>query len=241
MLTVRYAIPPASSRAELSRARHSLTLRATGDSADRVRWIVGTPADATDRCTHSLPCALPNLRASDVLLSRDQMVTALAAIGARIASAEQWPHGALRFSAKFDKRGYESVIPLSGDARAALDVYLRRHPTAGDVPLLPSNAGPHLACERILAGLWLTRAEKLAELPKLARGAWHPFRRSFASERRHLPDVDIMAVAGWRSSRVMRESYQHSDASGMLSVVEPAESRPKPSGSGTNEAQSEAK
>jgi len=68
--------------------------------------------------------ALANLRASDVLLSRDQMVTALAMIGAPIAWAEQWPHGALRFSAKFDKRGYESVIPLSGGARAALDVYL---------------------------------------------------------------------------------------------------------------------
>jgi hypothetical protein len=57
----------------------------------------------------------------------------------------------------------------------------------------------------------------------------------------HLPDVDIMAVAGWRASRVMRESYQHSDGPGMLSVVEPSESRPKPSESGTNEAQAEAK
>ena len=106
---------------------------------------------------------------------------------------------------------------------------------------VPSNAEPHLACGKILAGRWLTRAEKLAELPKLARGAWHPFRRSFASERCHLPDVDIMAVGGWRASRVMRESYQHSDGPGMLSVVEPSESRPKPSESGTNEAQAEAK
>ena len=63
--------------------------------------------------------ALANLRASDVLLSRDQMVTALAMIGAPIAWAEQWPHGALRFSAKFDKRGYESVIPLSGGIPSA--------------------------------------------------------------------------------------------------------------------------
>ena len=62
---------------------------------------------------------------------------ALAAIGAPIAWAEQWPHGALRFSARFDKRGYESVVPLSRDARNALDVYLRHHPKAGDVPLLP--------------------------------------------------------------------------------------------------------
>jgi hypothetical protein len=54
--------------------------------------------------------------------------------------------------------------------------------------LLSSNAEPHLACGKTLAGRWLTRAEKLAEVPKLARGAWHPFRRSFASpssRRRH--------------------------------------------------------
>jgi len=38
----------------------------------------------------------------------------------------------------------------------------------------------------------------------------------------------------------MRESYQHSDGPAMLSVVEPSESRPKPSESGTNEAQAEA-
>ena len=184
--------------------------------------------------------ALSNLRASDVLLSRDQMVTALAEIGAPIACADQWARGALRFSAKFDKRGCESVVPLSSDARAAIDVYLRRHPKAGDVPLLPSNTEPHLACGKIFAGRWLRRAEKLAELPNIARGAWHPFRRSVASEHRHLPDADIM-VAGWRSSRVMRESYQHADGQGMLSVAEPPESRPNPRESGTPVAQSEAK
>jgi hypothetical protein len=54
----------------------------------------------------------------------------LAAIGAPIASAAQWPHGALRFPAKFDKRGHETLVPLSRDARSALDVYLGLHPRA---------------------------------------------------------------------------------------------------------------
>ena len=48
-----------------------------------------------------------------------------------------------------------------------------------------------------------------------------------------------MAVAGWQSPRVMRESYQHSDGAGMLSVVEP-ESRPKPQVSGTDSEQTKA-
>ena len=77
-------------------------------------------------------------------------------------------------------------MPLSRDARTAIDVYLRHHPMAGDVPLVPSNAEAHQPCGKILAGRWLRKAEKLAEVPKLARGAWHPFRRQCASERRQV-------------------------------------------------------
>ena len=93
------------------------------------------------------------------------------------------------------------MVPLASDARAALDVYLRQHPKAGDVPLLPSNAEPHLACGKIFADRWLRRAEKLVALPKLARGAWHPFGRQWASERRHLSAGDLMAAGdGGRSA-----------------------------------------
>jgi integrase len=185
--------------------------------------------------------ALANLRASDVLLSREQMIIALADVGAPIAWAERWPHGALRFSARQDKRGYESVVPLSRDARHELDVYLRHHPRAGDVPLLPANTSPDLACGKILAGRWLRKAEKLAQLPKLARGAWHAFRRQWASERRHLSAADTMAAGGWRSFRVMRESYQHADADGMLSVVDGPESRPNRQTSGSELAHAKSK
>ena len=75
------------------------------------------------------------------------MVTALAEIGAPIAWAEQWPRGAPRFSTTFDS-AYESVVPLSRDPRAAIDVYLRRHPKAGDVALLPSNVSRTSHAER---------------------------------------------------------------------------------------------
>jgi integrase len=82
-------------------------LLAVADKADpqgRLRLLL-----ALARHTGRRINALANLRATDVLLSREQMVTALAEVGAPIAWAEEWPHGALRFSAKFDKRGYESV------------------------------------------------------------------------------------------------------------------------------------
>jgi hypothetical protein len=71
-----------------------------------------------------------------------------------------------------------------------------------------------------VAGDWLVRAEGLAKLPKLERGRWHPYRCLFASERKHLPDVDVAEAAGWRDLRVLKRSYQQSDAATVLKVVE---------------------
>lgn len=71
----------------------------------------------------------------------------------------------------------------------------------------------------MLAGYWLRRAETLAGLPKLERGAFHAFRRLWASERRHLPAQDVAAAGGWRSLQVMRSAYQHADAETVFSVV----------------------
>lgn len=185
--------------------------------------------------------ALVHLRASDVLLSREQIIVALAALGAPLAWADQWPHGALRWRAAHDKRGHDDITPLSTAARAALDAYLRAHPCAGDVPLVPSRADPTRVCGKASAGYWMRRAERLAKLPKLARGEWHTLRRLWATERRHLPVQDVAAAGGWKSLAVLRSVYQHADAAGMLAVLEPPESRPKPRRRGTQTAQRRAK
>ena len=44
--------------------------------------------------------------------------------------------------------------------------------------------------------------------------------RLWASERKHLPDVDVAAAGGWRSTAAMRVSYQQADAATQLQVVE---------------------
>jgi integrase len=185
--------------------------------------------------------ALCSLHASDVLLAREQVTIAIADIGAPLEWADKWPYGALRFRGEHDKRGYESVVPLSADARAALDAYLRANPRAGDVPLMPANRNRDRAPGLALAGRWMRAAEKLAKVPKLARGEWHIWRRLWATERRHLPVQDLAAVGGWRSLSVLRSIYQHADAAGMLSAVESPESGPKRRGRGTQKAQANAK
>ncbi|HEY9429358.1 MAG TPA: tyrosine-type recombinase/integrase, partial [Gemmatimonadaceae bacterium] len=134
-----------------------------------------------------------------------------------------------------DKKGYDTVAPISRAAREALDTYLRRGARAGDVPLFPGQQDATKPVTKETAGYWLTRAEKLANLPHFARGGFHPFRRLWASERRHLPAQDVAAAGGWRSLQVMREAYQHADAATMYSVVDraaPPEPDPKSAPSG---------
>ena len=123
--------------------------------------------------------------------------------------------------------GYDSVAPLSKSARDELEAYLDRYPRAGDVPLFPGGDKPDQAINKEIAGYWLAKAEKAAKLPKLARGGFHPFRRLWASERRHLPAQDVAAAGGWRSLEVMRHAYQHADAAGMMSAVDAPRTAPE--------------
>ncbi len=48
-----------------------------------------------------------------------------------------------------------------------------------------------------LASAWLERAEKIAGVEKQKGSLWHAYRRKWATERKHLPDVDIAAAGGW--------------------------------------------
>ncbi len=194
-------------------------LLAKADAAEptgRFRLVL-TLARETGRRINSI-C---KLSVRDVLLSRDQLLTALGAAGLPLGWADHWPKGAVLWRAANDKKGYESVAPLSGPARAALETYLARYPMAGDVPLIPGRGKPEQAINKEIAAYWLSRAEKLAKLPKLARGGFHPLRRMWASERRHLPAQDVAAAGGWRSLEVMRHAYQHADAAGVMNAVEP--------------------
>jgi len=82
--------------------------------------------------------AIVSLRASDVLLTRQSMRAALAAYAMDLAHADAWPQGAIRWGAATDNLGFEAVTPISTEARAAVDMYLREHPKLVDAPLFAS-------------------------------------------------------------------------------------------------------
>ncbi len=173
--------------------------------------------------------AICQLRRSDVLLQREDVVAALALAGQDEALATHTPHGALRWRAEHDKIGYEDVSPISGAARTALETYLRRYPCLGEAPLFPSRQRPDQPLPKVDALYLLRRAEQEANVPKLERGVWHPYRRLWASERKHLPDVDVARGGGWRDLTTMKRSYQQADPATTLRVVE---NSPESSGTG---------
>ncbi|HSG09502.1 MAG TPA: tyrosine-type recombinase/integrase [Longimicrobiales bacterium] len=206
------------SRPRATEARY-LALLAVADEADpngRLRALLVLAWETGRRINSIL-----HLRASDVLLSTNQIRGALAGIGEDEDAADDWPQ-ALRWRPEWDKMGYSDVSPISGAARNALEVYLRRHPVVGEGFLFPGNRDPSQALHKLMAGYYLTRAEDLAGLPHQKRGGWHAFRRGWATRRKHLPVQDVMAQGGWRDVKALQTAYQGADAKTRLMVAESA-------------------
>ncbi|MDQ3516538.1 MAG: hypothetical protein M3403_07185 [Gemmatimonadota bacterium] len=65
----------------------------------------------------------------------------------------------------------------------------------------------------------LAQAERHAGLAKLDGSLWHAYRRKWASERKHLPLVDVAAAGGWKDTKTLVSCYQHADRDTMLAVM----------------------
>jgi hypothetical protein len=66
----------------------------------------------------------------------------------------------------------------------------------------------------------LRKAEADAKMTRLPGGLWHPYRRKWATERRHLPAIDVMKAGGWSDRTTMETCYQQATDAGVLAVME---------------------
>ena len=73
--------------------------------------------------------------------------------------------------------------------------------------------------DRHLFDRWLTVAERKAKLPKLNRGLWHPYRRKWAMERKHLSLKDVAEAGGWKDTETLLTCYQQPDRESLLAVM----------------------
>ena len=71
---------------------------------------------------------------------------------------------------------------------------------------------PSCASARHLADKWQRKEEELAGLEPLRGMLWHSYRRKFATERKHLPDVDVAAAGGRKSTVSLNTSYNRRTA-----------------------------
>jgi integrase len=169
---------------------------AASTDREKARWVkVGLAlcfAEATGRRLNSIR----NLQWQDINLDKSE----------------------IHWRAEHDKKGHDSVIPMTTSLQEAV-VRAKGDLKSTSAYVFASETDPTHPMDRHLFDKWLTVAEKEAELPKLIGGLWHPYRRKWATERKHHPLKDVMAAGGWSDAETLIRSYQQADRETLLRVM----------------------
>ena len=124
----------------------------------------------------------------------------------------------IKFRAAFDKRGRDRVVPIPEALAEELRGFKVKFAAVGDGWLFPcADKDDHWPRE--IFGELDDRVERHAELPHLKGGRFHPFRRKWATERKNMSLVDVMAAGGWRDAQTLHSCYQLATTDGMLEVM----------------------
>lgn len=110
-----------------------------------------------------------------------------------------------------DRKKHDHTTAMNAKALATLKRWEKRTNGIGRAWVFPAPTDPTKPLERWVAKQWLWRAERLAELPHVKQGGWHMFRRGWATERKHLPLLDVAAGGGWTDTATVLECYQRPD------------------------------
>lgn len=110
-------------------------------------------------------------------------------------------------------------MPLAEDARKAIDRVLQERPGIGAAYLFPAVTDASKSLDVDVASGWLLEAERLAGVEKQDGSLWHAYRRKWATERKHLPRVDVAASGAWSALSSLQTCYQMADLQTMQHVV----------------------
>lgn len=166
--------------------------------------------------------SIVGLRASDVLLTPEQVRQALATAGREEQEEDEapaWP-AAVRWAAEHDKESVEWIVPIPDVLARTLSEYIRRQALVGRALLFPARKDPSAPLSKETAHHWLRLAETRAGLLRQRQGGWHAFRRAWATARKHMPLQDVMAAGGWRDPGALTRAYQRADAETVRKVME---------------------
>lgn len=131
------------------------------------------------------------------------------------------PHGRILRDPEFDKKKKGIWLPISAWLAPRLDDLLERR-TKVDAKaspwLFPQVEDPTEPWPRQYAQARLAVAERAAGLAPLDGGQFHPWRRMWATQRKHLPLKDV-AFAGCWDERTLLQFYQKTDDETVLDVM----------------------
>lgn len=178
-----------------------LAVRTTADAVD-LRRLFGPFLDLVEGLGWRVS-AVCQLRASDFDTRQD---------GAA-------PFGRIRKRGETDKEGIEMWLPMSGQVRDAGVTAIQRSGAVGDAYLFPARRRPGQPWSRFYARSLLQRAEQAAGLSPLAGGDFHPYRRAWATARKHLPVTDVAQAGGWKSTTTLTRHYMQADEETLYAVV----------------------
>jgi integrase len=180
--------------------------------ADRIQMRVGRGKAAA-----WVPSPLPTL--FRLAADTGRRISAILALRASDWRPDLGTYGRIRWRADSDKVGKEWWAPVTPEVREELEAYRREHLVVGEALFFPSPSDAAKAlCAQVVTE-WLKRAEKLAELEPAPGGAWHPFRRKWATERKHMSPKDTAAVGGWTDTATLIKCYQAVDDATMEDVI----------------------
>jgi integrase len=128
-------------------------------------------------------------------------------------------HGSIAWPGETDKEGKQWNCAMQPGLKDMFETIMRERPGIGAAPIFPSPRDPTRPIGYKQACTWLRRAEKLAKLEPLEGGRWHPYRRKWATERKHHPDVDVARAGGWSNLNALKNAYQHDDPDTTLEVL----------------------
>ena len=180
--------------------------------------------DAADRRAADLEDTTAELE--EMRWAKMELALVLAeATGRRLGSIRQlrwedvdFSRRTIRWRAEFDKKGKEWLVPMPDSLAEELKQFRMRF---GAITgwIFAGERKLDQPMDRHLFDKWLHVAEKRANLPKLEGGLWHPYRRKWATERKHHSLKDVAAAGGWKDTETLLTCYQHPDADTLLAVM----------------------
>jgi len=156
------------------------------------------------------------------------------ATGRRIGSIRQlaWTDfdfdaSTIRWRAASDKKRKAWLVPMPPTFMEEVKRFRLNLGGAFGGLVFPAPTDPTKALGREIFQHALANAATHAKLP--TGGAWHSFRRKWASERKHHPQADVLAAGGWspKSAAILTECYQFADDDAMLAVMSRRVSSPR--------------